>query len=89
MASQNNAVKIPKDIAIEKLGPLVCGVQTGAGAVLNSLRPSPGSSIAVFGAGSVGLSAIMAAVVAGCTTIIGVDIKPGRLELSQQYGVST
>ena len=88
LASQNNAVKVPKDIPIEKLAPLGCGVQTGAGAVLNSLRSPPGSSIAVFGVGSVGLSAIMAALVAGCTTIIGVDIKPGRLELAQQFGAT-
>jgi aryl-alcohol dehydrogenase len=88
LASSNNAVKVPKDIPIEKLGPLGCGVQTGAGAVLNSLRPPPGSSITIFGVGSVGLSAIMAAVVAGCTTIIGVDIKPGRLELAQQFGAT-
>ena len=88
LASQNNAVKVPKDIPIEKLGPLGCGVLTGAGAVLNSLRPSPGSSIAVFGVGSVGLSSIMAAVVAGCTTIIGVDIKPKRLELAMQFGAT-
>lgn len=56
--------------------------------MLNALRTPPGSSIAVFGVGSVGLSAIMAAVVAGCTTIIGVDIKPGRLELARQFGAT-
>jgi aryl-alcohol dehydrogenase len=88
LASNSNAVKVPKDIPIEKLGPLGCGVQTGAGAVLNSLRPPPGSSIAIFGVGSVGLSTIMAAVVAGCATIIGVDIKSGRLELAQQFGAT-
>jgi aryl-alcohol dehydrogenase len=88
LASHNNAVKVSKDIPIEMLGPLGCGVQTGAGAVLNVLRPPPSSSIAVFGVGSVGLSAIMAAVETGCTTIIGVDIKPGRLELAQQFGAT-
>ena len=88
LASHNNAVKVPKDLPIEQLGPLGCGVLTGAGAVLNALSPPPGSSIAIFGAGSVGLSAIMAAVVAGCTTIIGVDIKPGRLELARQFGAT-
>ena len=88
LASHNNAVKVPKDIPIEQLGPLGCGVQTGAGAVLNALRPPSGSSIAVFGAGSVGLSSIMASVVAGCTTIIGVDIKSRRLELARQFGAT-
>ena len=88
LASRNNAVKVPKDIPIEMLGPLGCGVQTGAGAVLNTLRPPPGSSIAIFGVGSVGLSAIMAAVVAGCSTIIGIDIKAGRLDLARQFGAT-
>ena len=70
------------------LGPLGCGVQTGAGAVLNALRAPAGSSIAVFGVGSVGLSAIMAAVVAGCTTIVGIDIQQRRLEVAQQFGAT-
>jgi len=88
LASQRNTVKVPKDIPLEILGPLGCGVQTGAGAVLNALRAPAGSSIAIFGVGSVGLSAIMAAVVAGCTTIIGVDVKPERLKLAQQFGAT-
>ncbi len=67
----------------ELLGPLGCGIQTGAGGVMNSLNPRAGSSIAVFGTGSVGLSAIMAAKVVGCTTIIAIDIKPGRLALAR------
>ena len=65
LASQNSVVKVPQDAPLESLGPLGCGVQTGAGAVLNSLKPEPGSSIAVFGTGAVGISAIMAAVAAG------------------------
>ena len=88
LASQRNTVKVPKDIPLEMLGPLGCGVQTGAGAVLNALRASAGSSIAVFGVGSVGLSAIMAAVVAGCTTIVGIDIQQRRLEVAQQFGAT-
>ena len=88
LASQRNTVKVPKDIPLEMLGPLGCGVQTGAGAVLNALRTPAGSSIAVFGVGSVGLSAIMAAVVAGCTTIVGIDIQQRRLEVAQQFGAT-
>ena len=88
LASQRKTVKVPKDIPLEMLGPLGCGVQTGAGAVLNALRASAGSSIAVFGVGSVGLSAIMAAVVAGCTTIVGIDIQQRRLEVAQQFGAT-
>ena len=58
---EQNTVKVPEDAPLELLGPLGCGIQTGAGAVMNSLRPQAGESIAVFGAGSVGLSAVMAA----------------------------
>jgi aryl-alcohol dehydrogenase len=84
LATENSVVKVPEDAPLELLGPLGCGVQTGAGAVLNSLRPEPGSSIAVFGTGAVGMSAIMAAVVAGCTTIIGIDVKSNRLALCER-----
>ena len=88
LASERNAVKVPKDVPLEILGPLGCGVQTGAGTVLNALRVQAGTSIAVFGTGAVGLSAIMAAVVAGCITIIGVDIIPRRLELALELGAT-
>ena len=87
IATQRNAVKIDPGTPLEMLGPLGCGVQTGAGAVLNSLNPQPGSSIAVFAAGSVGLSAVLAAVVA-CTTIIAVDPQPDRLALAQRLGAT-
>lgn len=88
LAAQNSVVRVPQNVPLESLGPLGCGVQTGAGAVLNSLQPEPGSSIAIFGTGAVGISAILAAVVAGCTTIIGVDVKPSRLELARELGAT-
>ena len=88
LASQNSVVKVPDEAPLESLGPLGCGVQTGAGAVLNSLKPEPGSSLAVFGTGAVGMSAIMAAVAAGCTTIVGVDLKPERLKLARELGAT-
>ena len=88
LASQRTAVKVPSEIPLEQLGPLGCGVQTGAGAVLNVLRPPVGSSIAVFGTGAVGLSAVMAAIVAGCTTIIAVDVKASRLALARELGAT-
>ena len=88
IASERNVVKVSKEDPLEVLGPLGCGIQTGAGAVINALRPRAGSSIAVFGSGSVGLSAVMAAVVVGCATIIGVDIRANRLELAQSLGAT-
>ena len=65
-----------------------CGIQTGAGAVLNRLRPEFGSSIAVFGCGTVGMSAIMAAKIAGCAQIIAVGGNPASLELAKELGAT-
>jgi aryl-alcohol dehydrogenase len=61
---------------------------TGAGAVMNSLDVRPGASIAVFGVGPVGMSAVLAAVVRGCTTVIAVDINAGRLEVAKELGAT-
>lgn len=88
LATERNVVKIRKDVPLELMGPLGCGIQTGAGAVINALKPEAGSSIAVFGAGSVGLAAIMAARIVGCTTIVAVDINAERLELAKQLGAT-
>lgn len=88
IATRHNAIKVDPEAPLELLGPLGCGVQTGAGAVLNSLRPPAGSSIAVFAAGSVGLSAVMGAVVAGAETIIAVDPQPARRELAERLGAT-
>ncbi len=88
LAEEGNAVKVPKDAPLEILGPLGCGIQTGAGAVMNSLKVGPGSAFASFGAGAVGLSAVMAAKVVGATTIIAVDVVPSRLELAKELGAT-
>jgi len=88
LATERNIVKVPKDIPLEILGPLGCGIMTGAGAVMNSLQARPGSSIAIFGTGTVGISAILAAVVSGCTTIIAVDIHEDRLRLAKDMGAT-
>jgi len=70
------------------LGPLACGISTGAGAVLNALRPWTGSSIVIYGAGAVGLSAVMAARLTGATTIIAVDRLAPRLALARELGAT-
>jgi aryl-alcohol dehydrogenase len=88
LANERNVVKVSKEVPLDILGPLACGVMTGAGAVINSLQPRAGSSIAVFGAGNVGLSAILAAVVCGCTTIIGVDKRPESFQLAREFGAT-
>ncbi|EHI14851.1 NAD(P)-dependent alcohol dehydrogenase [Mycolicibacterium thermoresistibile] len=83
-----NAVVVDKDLPLELLGPLGCGVQTGAGAVLEVLRIGPGESIVITGTGAVGLSAVMAAKVAGASTIIAVDLNTERLALAEEFGAT-
>ena len=89
IVSERNVVKVPKDVPIEILGPLGCGILTGAGAVFSKLQPKAGTSVAVFGCGAVGLSALMASKVAGCTEIIAIDIQDSRLELAKELGATT
>jgi aryl-alcohol dehydrogenase len=86
--AERAVVKVPADVPLKLLGPLGCGIQTGAGAVLNSLRPEVGSSIAVFGAGAVGFSAMLAALAVGCTTIIMIDINDDRLARAHSLGAT-
>jgi aryl-alcohol dehydrogenase len=88
IASELNVVKVDKDVQLELLGPLGCGIQTGAGAVLNAMKVHAGSSFAAFGTGAVGLAAIMAARVAGATKIIAVDVNPARLKLALELGAT-
>lgn len=88
VCDERTAVKVPRDVPLEMLGPLACGVITGSGAVLEAFRLHPGQSIAVFGAGGVGLSAVMAAKLAGASRIIAVDLVPARLELARQLGAT-
>jgi aryl-alcohol dehydrogenase len=88
LATERNVVKVPRDVPLELLGPLGCGLQTGAGAVLNALRVPAGASLAVLGSGAVGLAAIMAAKVAGANPIVAVDVNPTRLELARELGAS-
>lgn len=88
LAHERNVVKVPANAPLELLGPLGCGIQTGAGAVMNALKVRPGSSFAAFGGGAVGLSAVMAARVAGATTIIAADVVPARLALAKELGAT-
>jgi aryl-alcohol dehydrogenase len=88
IASERTAVKVASDVPLEILGPLGCGVITGTGAVINSLEVAPGDTIAVFGTGSVGLSAIMAARLVGAVRIIAIDVVPARLALAKELGAT-
>ncbi|MER6386972.1 NAD(P)-dependent alcohol dehydrogenase [Streptomyces sp. NPDC001523] len=81
-------VPVPGALPLELLGPLGCGFQTGAGAVINSLDVRPGSSVVVAGTGAVGLAAVMAARAVGATVIVAVDVSPARLKLAEESGAT-
>ncbi len=88
VARERNVVGLDDSIPLEVVAPFGCGIQTGAGSVLNVLRPEPGSALAVFGAGAVGLSAVLAARAAGCGTIVAVDLRAPRLALARELGAT-
>ncbi|HZK32281.1 MAG TPA: NAD(P)-dependent alcohol dehydrogenase [Corynebacterium sp.] len=88
LARENALVKVDKDIDLELLGPLACGITTGAGAVFHTAQPRPGESIVIIGAGAVGLAAVMAARNTPATTIIAMDLQDSRLELAGEFGAT-
>ena len=85
---ERTAVKVDKDLPLEKLGPLACGVITGAGSVIEALKVGSGDTIAIFGVGGVGLSAVMAARLVGAKRIVAVDINQDRLDLALELGAT-
>ncbi|OMG69565.1 NAD(P)-dependent alcohol dehydrogenase [Burkholderia ubonensis] len=88
LTRERSAIKVPRHAPLRLLGPLGCGIQTGAGAVIHSLKVAPGSRFLVLGAGAVGMSAVLAARLSGAATIIAVDIVPGRLALAREIGAT-
>jgi Zn-dependent alcohol dehydrogenase len=88
IVQENCLVKVSKDVDLALLAPLGCGVQTGAGCVINTLDVKKGSSIAIFGAGAVGLSALIAAKNIGASPIIAIDLVETRLELAKELGAT-
>ncbi|CAO3410237.1 S-(hydroxymethyl)glutathione dehydrogenase [Azospirillum sp. TSH100] len=80
--------KINKAAPLEKVCLLGCGVTTGMGAVMNTAKVEPGSTVAIFGLGGIGLSAIIGATMAKASRIIGVDINPSKFEIAKQLGAT-
>jgi S-(hydroxymethyl)glutathione dehydrogenase/alcohol dehydrogenase len=80
--------RISEKAPLEKVCLLGCGITTGIGAVLNTAKVEPGSTVAVFGLGGVGLSAIQGAMMAKAGRIIGIDINPDKFELAMQMGAT-
>ena len=83
-----NTVVLTAALAPELAAPLACSVQTGVGTVLNALSAGPDDALVVFGAGAVGLSAVMGAKIAGCRSIVAVDPVPERLTLATELGAT-
>jgi Zn-dependent alcohol dehydrogenase len=88
IARELNTVSVPKQLPLELLGPLGCGVMTGAGAALNSLKIQAGQSLVVFGAGTVGLSALLAARAIGAGNVFVVEPSAKRRTLALDLGAS-
>ncbi|MEE1823640.1 NAD(P)-dependent alcohol dehydrogenase [Streptomyces sp. BE20] len=89
LADERNAVAVPGPaLPFELLAPFGCGVQTGAGAVFHVLRPRPGDTVVVFGAGAVGLAAVLAARLTPAARIVAVDLRPARLALARELGAT-
>ncbi|MET7457129.1 NAD(P)-dependent alcohol dehydrogenase [Streptomyces sp. NPDC005574] len=88
LVDERSLVTVDRDVPLESIAPLGCGVQTGAGAVWNVLRPAIGSTVVVLGAGAVGLSAVMAAALTPATRIIAVDRVGERLALAGDLGAT-
>ncbi|KAI9077547.1 hypothetical protein K1719_040479 [Acacia pycnantha] len=80
--------KIDPAAPLDKVCVLSCGICTGFGATVNVAKPKPGSSVAVFGLGAVGLAAAEGARVSGASRIIGVDLVSSRFELAKKFGVN-
>ncbi len=80
--------KISKEAPLDKACLLGCGVTTGIGAVLNTAKVEPGSTVAVFGLGGIGLSVIQGAVIAKAERIIGIDINPAKFEMAKALGAT-
>lgn len=88
LAYQRNVVKIAPELSSATYAPLGCGVQTGAGAIMNSLDCVAGSTLAIIGAGTVGLSAVMAGAVRKCAKIIAIEPKAERRALALELGAT-
>ena len=80
--------KVRKDAPLDKVCLLGCGITTGIGAVLNTAKVEPGSTVAIFGLGGIGVSVVQGAVMAGAHRIIGIDLNTAKFELAKKFGAT-
>ena len=88
VVDERSVVKVDSDLPAHLIAPLGCGIQTGAGTVLNVLRPEPGGTLAVFGTGAVGLAAIAAAALSPLSAVIAIDLVDHRLDVALELGAT-
>jgi aryl-alcohol dehydrogenase len=88
IASATNVVRLDEDLPPALMTTLACGVQTGVGAIINVLRAEASDAIGIFGCGTVGLAAVMAAKIVGCARIVAVDFREDRLATAQVLGAT-
>ncbi len=88
VVNEQMAIRIPESMPLDVASLLACGVVTGVGAVLNSARVAPGSSVAVVGCGGVGLNVVQGARLAGAAVIVAVDTAPDKAELAREFGAT-
>jgi aryl-alcohol dehydrogenase len=88
IVSGRSAVKVDETLPLDILCSLGCGLQTGAGTVLNVLKPSVGSTLVIFGVGAVGMAGIMAARLTPVSNIVAVDIVDTKLKLAVELGAT-
>jgi S-(hydroxymethyl)glutathione dehydrogenase/alcohol dehydrogenase len=88
LVHQNAVVKIREDMPLDRAALIGCGVTTGVGAVFKTAKIEPGSTVAVFGAGGIGLSAVQGARIAGAGRIISVDVTADKLETARSVGAT-
>lgn len=88
LATERNTIRVPKDAPLDILAAFPCGVNTGAGTVLNVLKPQRGDSYVAFGTGTVGFAGLLAAKLCGCNPIVAVDLFDDRLALARELGAT-
>ena len=88
VVSENRCVRVPDGVPMDIAALFGCAVLTGAGIITNSVRPTKGSSIVIFGLGGIGLSALMGLVLFDCEMVIAVDISEDKLRLAKEFGAT-
>lgn len=88
IVSGRSAVRIDKSLPLDILCSLGCGLQTGAGTILNTLKPTMGSTVVIFGVGAVGMAGIMAAKLTQAAKIVAVDVVDSKLKLAMELGAT-